>query len=80
MSSQGLPRCHYQGRDLCHSHLMQARAIDPLPPREAWQYLIGCSGSSLFTTAGFLLLVQPRGEAFPLFLPPEAEVLLSHVN
>lgn len=30
------------GRDLTHGHLMQTRAIHPLPPREAWQYLIGC--------------------------------------
>lgn len=76
----GLPRCHYQERDLCHSHLMQAQAINSLLPREVRQHLIGCIGSMLFTAADFLLLVQRYGEAFPLCLPSEAEVLLSHVK
>lgn len=57
---------------------MQAQAINPLPPREAWQYLIGCFGSLLFTAADFLLFVQQCGEALPLCLLPEAEVSLSH--
>lgn len=77
----GLPRCHYQGRDLSHSHHMQAQAINPLPPREAWQYLIDCIGSLLFHNGRFfLLLVQQHGEAFPRFLLSEAEASLSPVK
>lgn len=68
------------GRDLTRGHLTQAQAINPLPPREAWQYLIGCFGSLLFPVADFLLSVQQHGGDFPLFLLSEAEVSLSHIK
>lgn len=60
----------YQGGDLCHSHLMQAQATNPRPPREAWQHLTGCCfGSLFFTAADFSALSSATWRGFSSVSP-----------